>query len=110
MRASTADFDAALDTRTEDWSETEIVAHVLAVQTQVDRRDAAARAFIQPSLVALRDAAPVVRGTPELRALVNDQFHGIESAVAMLAAMRAAMARAVGIVRDLPLTDERVAA
>ena len=110
MRASTADFDAALDTRTENWSETEIVAHVLAVQTQVDRRDAAARAFIQPSLVALRDAAPVVRGTPELRALVNDQFHGIESAVAMLAAMRAAMARAVGIVRDLPLTDERVAA
>ena len=107
MRASTADFDAALDTRTEEWSETEIVAHVLAVQTQVDRRDAAARAFIQPSLAALRDAAPVVRGTPELRALVNDQFHGIESAVAMLAAMRAAMARAVRIVRDLPLTDER---
>ncbi len=114
MRASTADFDAVLaaarTVKTEDWSETEIVAHVLAVQTQVDRRDAAARAFIQPSLAALRDTAPVMREAPELRALVNDQFRGIESAVAIMAAMRAAAARAVHIVRDLPLAENRVVA
>ena len=51
-----------------------------------------------------------MREAPELRALVNDQFRGIESAVAIMAAMRAAAARAVHIVRDLPLAENRVVA
>jgi methyl-accepting chemotaxis protein len=116
MRESAADLDAmfaaAGSAQTEDRPEAEFVAHILAVQAQVDRRSEAVRGFVQPSLVALRDTASATGGVsgPVLRDLVSDQFARIEETVAVIAAMAAAVSRAAAIVRDLPLDDTPMAA
>jgi hypothetical protein len=109
MRDSAAELDAALAAAAEmeDRPEAEFVAHILAVRAQVDRREAAVRGFVLPSLVALRDAAATggeVSG-PALRDLVGDQFARIEETVAMISSMLATMTRASAIVRDLPLDE-----
>jgi hypothetical protein len=82
------------------------------VQAQVDRRDEVVRAFIKPSLVALRDAssASAAQATPVLRDLVSDQFQCVEATVAMLASMRDAVTRAMAIVRGLRLESGKIAA
>ena len=75
-----------------------------------DARDAAVRALIPPNLVALRDTvgpAARARGRDDL---VTEQFRRIEAAVATMASMREAVARAGGILRDLPLENEAAAA
>jgi len=102
-----ATFAAAGSAQSEDRPEAELLAHILAVQQQVDRRSVAVRAFVQPSLVALRDATSVsgLPPGPVFRELVSDQFARIEETVAMVAAMLAAVTRASAIVRDLPLED-----
>jgi hypothetical protein len=109
MRNSAAELDAAFAAASEadDRPEAEFVAHILAVRTQVDREDAAVRGFVQPSLVALRDAAAVTAGGggPALRDLVTDQFARVEETVAVISLMLAAVARATAMVRDLPLED-----
>jgi hypothetical protein len=113
MRGSAAELEATLASagseQTDDWPEAEFVAHILAVKAQVDRRDAAVSGFIQPSLMALRDAAGEVQ-TPDLRDLVSDQFEHIETTVATVASMRDAVMRAAKIVRELPLEDTKLAA
>ena len=113
MRGSAAELEATLASagseQTDDWPEAEFVAHILAVKAQVDRRDAAVSGFIQPSLMALRDAAGEVQ-TPDLRDLVSDQFEYIETTVATVASMRDAVMRAATIVRELPLEDTKLAA
>jgi hypothetical protein len=116
MRDSAADLDAtfaaASSAQTEDRPEAEFVAHILAVQAQVGRRDLAVRGFVQHSLVALRDAVSAngqVPG-PVLRELVSDQFDRIEETVAVVASMLAAVTRAAAIVRDLPLEHKPMAA
>jgi len=113
MREAAADLEAALaaagSEQADEWQEAEFVAHILAVKLQVDRRDAAVRGFIQPSLVALRDAAGAMQ-TLVLRDLVSDQFEHIETTVATVASMRAAVMRAATIVRELPLEDTQLAA
>jgi hypothetical protein len=102
-----ATFAAAGSAQSEDRPEAEFLAHILAVQQQVDRRSVAVRAFVQPSLVALRDAtsASGLAVGPVLHELVSDQFERIEETVAMVAAMLAAVARASAIVRGLPVQD-----
>jgi hypothetical protein len=109
MRDSAAEFDAAFAAagEMEDLPEAEFLAHILAVRAQVDRRDAAVRRFVLPSLVALRDAAAAgeVSG-PALRELVNDQFACIEETVAAISSMLATMTRASAIVRGLPLEED----
>jgi hypothetical protein len=110
MRDSAAELDAtfAAAAETEDRPEAEFVARILAVRVQVDRREAAVRGFVLPSLVALRDAAAAsgeVSG-PALRDLVNDQFARIEETVAVIASMLATITRASAIARDLPLGDD----
>jgi hypothetical protein len=114
MRDATADLDATMAAaraaQTDERPEAEIVAYILAVQRHVDRRDAAVRGFIQPSLVALRDAASAGGTAPVLRDLVRVQFHRIEATVAMVASMRASVARAATIVDDLPLEETPLAA
>jgi hypothetical protein len=107
-----ATFAAACSAQTEDRPEAEFVAHILAVQAQVDRRSVAVRGFVQPSLVALRDAASVSGDgpAPVLRDLVSEQFEHIEESVATVASMLAAVSQAVAIVRDLPLEDDQLAA
>jgi len=97
-------FAAADPAQTEDWPESEFVAHVFAVQAEVERRNAAVRGFIQPSLLGLRDTA-MATGMPVLRDLVSDQFERVEATVAAVASMRDAVTRAASIVRDLPLED-----
>jgi methyl-accepting chemotaxis protein len=113
MRGSAAELDAtfaaASSAQTGDRSEAEFVAHVMAVRAQVDRRDATVRSFIQPSLLALRDANGTT-GTAGLRDLVNDQFERIEATVATLASMRDAVTRATTIIRELPLEEAPLAA
>jgi hypothetical protein len=104
-----AAFAAADPAETEDWPEAEFVAHVLAVQAEVERRNAAVRGFIQPSLVGLRDTA-LATGMPVLRDLVCDQFERVEATVAAVASMRDTVTRAASIVRDLPLEDAPMAA
>lgn len=109
IRELAAELDAAFAAaaETEDRPEAEFVAHILAVRAQVDRREAAVRGFVLPSLVALRDAAATggeVSG-PALRDLVGDQFARIEETVAVISAMLATMTRASAIVRDLPLEE-----
>lgn len=92
------------------WPEADIIAHILAVRAHVERRDAAVRALIPPNLVALRDTvgpAARERGRDDL---VAEQFRRIEAAVATMASMREAVARAGGILRDLPLENEAAAA
>ena len=116
MRGSAADLDAtfaaASSAQTENRPEAEFVAYILAVQAQVGRRESAVRGFVQPSLVALRDASCVKGGVPGpvLRDLVSDQFERIEETVAMVASMLASVTRAAAIVRDLPLDDTLMAA
>lgn len=116
MRQSSAELDAtfaaACTAQTEDRPEAEFVAHIRAVQALVDRRSAAVRGFVQPSLVALRDAATATgdAAAPALRDLVSDQFTHIEETVAVIAAMLSAVTRAAAIVRDLPLDDTPMAA
>ncbi|MSO99477.1 MAG: hypothetical protein EXR07_00270 [Acetobacteraceae bacterium] len=115
MRGSAADLNATIaaarTAQTDDTRpEAEIVAQIMAVQDHVGRRDAAVRGFIQPSLVALRDAASAGGGGLALRDLVRDQFQRIESTVATVSSMRAQAARAAAIVRDLPLEDTKLAA
>jgi hypothetical protein len=110
MRALAPELDAtfAAATDTEDRPEAEFVAQILAVRAQVDRRDAAVRGFVLPSLVALRDAAATageVSG-PALRDLVSDQFASIEETVAVISSMLATMTQASAIVRNLPLDDD----
>ncbi len=107
-----ATFAAAQETATDDQTEAECVAQILAMQAQIDKRDATVRAFIQPSLVALRDtrSAAGTGQTGSLRDLVNDQFQRIEATVAILASMRDAVARATTILRDLPLEETKLAA
>ena len=107
-----ATFAAADSAQTEDRPEAEFLAHILAVQAQVGRRDNAVRRFVQPSLVALRDAACSTGGNPGpvLRDLVSDQFQRIEETVVAVAAMLASVARAAAIVRDLPLDETPMAA
>jgi len=110
MRDSAAELDAtfAAAAETEDRPEAEFVARILAVQVQVDRREAAVRGFVRPSLVALRDAAATadeVSG-PALHDLVSDQFARVEETVAVISSMLAAMTRASAIARDLPLGDD----
>jgi HAMP domain-containing protein len=116
MRGSSAALDAtfaaASSGQLDDHSEAEYVAHVLAVQAQLDRRDVTVRAFIQPSLVALRDARCATDETQaaKLRDLVAAQFERIEATVAVLASMRDAVTRAATILRNLPLEDANAAA
>lgn len=116
MRDSAADLDAtfaaASSAQTEGRPEAEFRAHILAVQAQVDRRDVAVRLFVQPSLVALRDAASASGKAPGpvLHDLVSDLFERIEETVATVALMLAAVTRATAIVRDLPLDDTPMAA
>jgi methyl-accepting chemotaxis protein len=108
-----ATFDAASAAQAEDERpEEELLAHVLAVQAEVDRRDATVRGFIQPSLLALRDAAKASAGpnAPALRVLVSDQFDLIESTVAAVASMREALARAALIARGVSVEDTPMAA
>lgn len=116
MRDSAADLDATFaavgSAQTEDRPEAEFMAHILAVKAQVDRRDMAVRGFLQPSLVALRDAASATGEAPGpvLRHLVSDQFERIEETVAVVAAMLAAVTRATAIVRNLPMNETPMAA
>jgi methyl-accepting chemotaxis protein len=106
MRNSAADLNAtfAASAETEDRPKAELVAHILAVRAQVDRREAAVRGFVLPSLVALRDTA-AANDAVALRELVSDQFARIEETVAVISAMSATMTRASAIVRDLPVED-----
>jgi HAMP domain len=116
MRESAADLDAsfaaASSAQEEDRPEAEYLSHILTVQAQVDRRDRVVRAFVRPSLAALRDASGAMgeASGPGLRELVTDQFARIEETVAMVASMRDAVARATAIVRGLPLDDTPMAA
>jgi hypothetical protein len=113
LRESAAELDATFaaagPAQTEDRPEAEFVAHILAVRAQVDRRSLAVRGFIQPSLVALRDAAGDAPA-PVLRDLIGDQFERIEEMVATVASMLAAVTRASAILRDLPLETTPLAA
>jgi hypothetical protein len=110
MRNSAAELDAAFAAAaaTEDRPEAEFVAHIVAVRAQVDRREAAVRGFVLPSLVALRDAAATAGDVtgPALRDLVGDQFARVEESVAVISSMLATMSRASTIVRNLPLDDD----
>jgi methyl-accepting chemotaxis protein len=116
MRESAAGLDATFAAASEDQTEerpvAEFVAHILAVQAEVDRREQAVRRFVQSSLVALRDAESTAgeRSMPVLHDLVSDQFLRIEATVATVASMRDAMTRATAIVRELPLDDTPMAA
>jgi hypothetical protein len=116
MQDSAADLDAtfaaASSAQSEGRSEAEFRAHILAVQAQVDRRSVTIRGFVQPSLVALRDAASASGNTPgpRLHDLVSDQFSRIEDTVAMVASMSDAVTRAAAMVRELPLDDTPMAA
>ncbi len=109
MRESAAELDATLaaadSIQADAGPDADFMAHILAVQVQVDRRGEAVRGFVQPSLVALRDAAAAPGGAdgPALRNLVTTQFECIEETVATVASMFATMTRAIAIVRDLPL-------
>jgi hypothetical protein len=106
MRDAAAELDATLAAAAEkeDRPETEFMAHILAVRAQVERRDAAVRGFVLPSLVALRDTAAATDAAP-LRELVSDQFARIEETVAVISSMSAAMTRVAAIVHDLPMED-----
>jgi methyl-accepting chemotaxis protein len=110
IRSSAAELNATLAAaaEAEDRPEAECVAHILAVRAQVDRREAAVRRFVLPSLVALRDTAATAGETPgpALRNLVSDQFARIEETVAVISAMLATVTRASAIVRDLPLEED----
>jgi methyl-accepting chemotaxis protein len=110
MRNSAVELDATFAAAAEaaDRSEAEFVAHILAVRAQVDRREAAVRGFVLPSLVALRDTAATAGAVtgPTLRDLMSDQFARIEETVAVISAMLATMTRASAIVRSLPLDDD----
>ena len=110
MRNSAAELDAtfAAAAEAEDRPEAEFVAHIVAVRAQVDRREAAVRGFVLPSLVALRDAAATAGDVtgPALRELVGDQFARIEDTVAVISSMVATVSRASAIVRNLPLDDD----
>ena len=77
----------------------DFVAHIRALAVAVDRREAVVRGFIQPSLMALRDATSATGGRhgPGLRDLVSDQFHRIEMTVAGVASMHDAMMRAAAL-------------
>jgi hypothetical protein len=116
MRQSSAALDATFaavsSAQTEDLPEAEFVAFILAVQNEVDRRSRSVRGFLQPSLVALRDATSAGGSAPEpvLRHLIDDQFARIEETVAVIAAMLSAVTRASAIVRDMPVADTRLAA
>jgi hypothetical protein len=116
MRASEAELDATFtaadSAQAEDRPEAEFVAHILAVQAQVDRRDLAVRGFVLPSLIALRDASTATGENPgpALRDLVSDQFARIEETVAVIAGMSATVTRASAIVRELSLDDTPMAA
>ena len=116
MRGSAADLEltiaAARAVQVDDMPESEIVAQILAMQAHVDRRDAAVRGFIQPSLLALRDAASVDMDASRtaLRDLITEQFQRIETTVAIVAAMRSAASRSAAILRDLPLDSTPAAA
>ena len=69
------------------------------------------RNFVQPSLIALRDAAATGKPPgPALHELVSDQFERIEETIAVVATMLAAVSRASAIVRDLPMEDTPMAA
>ena len=110
MRDSAAELDAtfAAAAETEDRPEAEFVAQIVAVRAQVDRREAAVRGFVLPSLVALRDAAATageVTG-PALRDLVSDQFARVEETVAVISSMLATVGRASTILRNLPLDED----
>lgn len=113
MRESAADLEATFaavsSAQTEDGPEAEFLAHIHAVQVQVDQRDAAVRSFVKPSLLGLRDVSEGTEGVM-LRDLVSDQFQRIEATVATVASMRDATARAANIVRDLPFEEAPLAA
>lgn len=117
MRGAAADLDAiaiAIAARTaqgdDDRPEAEIVARILAVRDHVNRRDAAVRGFIQPSLPALRDAASMGGEGRAMRDLVSEQFLRVEATVAAVSSMCAQVARAAAIVRALPLDETPLAA
>jgi hypothetical protein len=107
-----ATFVAARKAQAEDPPEEEFVARILAVQVQVERRDETVRAFITPSLVALRDTASANGEAPGqmVRDLVSDQFQRVEATVAILASMHDAVTRATAIVRGLPMEAGKIAA
>jgi hypothetical protein len=114
VRGASADLDSMITTArktpADAWPEADIVAHVLAVRAHVERRDAAVRALIPPSLAALRDTvAPAIAGSGR-DDLVTEQFERIETAVAMVASMHAAVTRAGNILRELPLETPALAA
>ena len=115
MRGAAADLDAIIAAaRTaqgdDDRPEAEIVARILAVRDHVNRRDAAVRGFIQPSLAALRDAASMGGEGRAMRDLVSEQFLRVEATVAAVSSMCAQVARAAAIVRALPLDETPLAA
>jgi hypothetical protein len=114
VRGASGDLDrmiaAARKTPADAWPEADVVAHVVAVRAHVERRDAAVRALIPPSLAALRDTvAPAMAGQGR-DDLVAEQFERIENAVAMVASMHAAVSRADDILRALPLETPALAA
>jgi HAMP domain-containing protein len=115
LRHCSADLDATFAAANEPEQaapESEFVAHVLAVKTQVDRGEKTVRGFVQMGLAALRDAASEsgASGDPLLRDLVSDQFERLEQAVARMASMQAAVREATAIVRHVPVPGARLAA
>ncbi len=107
LRGHSMDWDAPAGC-----PEQEIVARIHSLRTEVERREAAVRGLIQPSLAALRDVGGQQgRGEVEgLGDLISDQFERIEAAVASVASMRAAAAKAETILRDLSLEQPAIAA
>ena len=115
MRGAAADLDATIAAARiaqtdDDRPEAEIVARILAIRDHIDRREAAVRGFVQPSLVALRDAVSTGGEAAALRDLVREQFQRVEATVATVSSMRAEVARAAAIVRELPLDETPLAA
>jgi hypothetical protein len=107
-----ATFAAARQAEMEDRPEAEIVACILEVRAHIERRDALVRSFIRPCLLALQDATSLA-GDPlgrTLHDLIGDQFRHIETTVATLASMHAAVTQAATIVRELPLEVAPIAA
>jgi methyl-accepting chemotaxis protein len=105
-------IDAACETEPDGLDEKDIAASTLKVREHIVQLDVLARRFIQPCLLALRDAWPRASDPPRerLRELIDDQFDLIESAVATMASMRATVTRAEFIVRELPVDAPPLAA
>jgi hypothetical protein len=116
MRKAVRELDAIIDAArgmdADVLGKDDIAACITEVQGSIAQQDVLTRAFIQPCLFALRDASPLAGEPPAgtLRELIDEQFELIESTVATMASMRATVAKACAIVRDLPLDAGPLAA